>query len=74
MRNNVVKMYLPDHFKIHPVVHASHMTPSVGHLEALALSMRIDPAPIPAIHSDEHGLEKVLSQGIEDEDFSFTRL
>ena len=58
---NAVKLELPAHFKIHPVVHVIHTTPYVEQPADVHLPVQARPEPIPTVHGEEHIVGKILS-------------
>jgi hypothetical protein len=58
---NAVRLELPDHLKIHPVVHVIHTTPYRSQPPDIAEPLPDNPAPVPAVLGDEHEVEAILA-------------
>ncbi len=58
---NAVRLDLPDHFKIHPVVHVIHTTPFVEQPEDISQPVIPRPQPVPTVDGEEHVVDKVLA-------------
>jgi len=58
---NAVKLDLPPHLKIHPVVHVSHTVPFVEQPKDIAIPRAQKPAPVPAVDGVEHVVDQILS-------------
>jgi len=57
---NALRLELPDHFKIHPVVHLSHTIPYVEQPSDISAHVPTRPEPIPMITGDEFEVDKIL--------------
>ena len=57
---NAVKLELPAHFRIQPVVHVSHTTPYVSQLVDIRADAVERPEPVPAVDGDENYVEAIL--------------
>ena len=58
---NAVRLDLPDHIKIHPVVNVSHTIPHIEQPSDIAAPIPPVPAPVPAIEGDEIEVEAILN-------------
>jgi hypothetical protein len=58
---NAVRLELPDHLKIHPVVHVIHTTPHRSQPPDIAVPLPEKPAPVPAVLEDKHEVEAILA-------------
>lgn len=71
---NAVRLELPDHFKIHPVVHVIHTTPYVEQPKDIAKPVETRPLPVPAVEGDEHVVEGILKHRPRGRGFQFLTL
>ena len=58
---NAVRLELPDHFKIHPVVHVIHTTSFFEQPSDIAALLLSRPEPVPAIDGDKYIVEEILA-------------
>ena len=58
---NAVRLELPEHFKIHPVVHVSHTMPFVEQPSEIAQHVQPRPEPIPTVEGKEYTVDKILN-------------
>lgn len=68
---NAVRLDLPNHLKIHDVVHVSHTVPFVEQPRDIALPIPPKPAPVPAIEGDEHVVGRILAHRKRGRGFQF---
>ena len=71
---NAVKLELPDHLKIHPVVHVSHTTPHSEQPSDIAVPIPAIPAPLPALEGQEYEVESILSHRKKGRGYQFLTL
>ena len=71
---NAVRLDLPDHLKIHPVIHVSHTMPVVDQPGDIAQPVRKPPAPVPTIDGDEHVVDRILSHRKRGKGYQFLTL
>ena len=71
---NAVRLELPDHFKIHPVVHVIHTTPFVEQPRDIAQPVEHRPLPVPTIEGDEHVVAEILKHRPRGRGFQFLTL
>ena len=57
---NALRLELPNHFKIHSVVHVSHTTPHRDQPTDIAATIPTRPAPLPTIEGNEYEVEAIL--------------
>lgn len=57
---NALRLELPEHFKIHPVVHVIHTLPYVEKLEDLRKESFERPEPVPKVEGDTYIVQKIL--------------
>ena len=57
---NAVRLDLPEHFKIHPVVHVSHTVPFVEQPREIGQAVQQRPEPIPTVQGEEYVVDKIL--------------
>lgn len=55
-----VKMDLPFHINLHPVIHVSHKTPFVEHLLEVAKHIPKRTAPVHTVGAEEHLVAEIL--------------
>jgi hypothetical protein len=58
---NAVRLELPDHLKIHPVVHVIHTTPYRSQPPDTAVPLPEKTAPVPTVLEYEHEVEAILA-------------
>ena len=71
---NAVRLDLPPHFKIHPVVHVIHTTPFVEQPRDIAPAVEPKPAPVPTVNGDEQIVDKILNHRRRGKGFQFLTL
>ena len=71
---NAVRVELPEHFRIHPVIHVVHTTPFVEQPSDIAQPVVERPEPVPTVHGDEHVVEKILKHRARGRGFQFLTL
>lgn len=57
---NAVRLDLPTHFKIHPVVHVSHTVPFIEQPADISQPVPPRPEPVPTVSGQEYIVEKIL--------------
>lgn len=57
---NAVRLDLPDHFRIHPIIHVSHTIPYVEDSKYIGHPVQERPEPIPTVLGNEYEVEKIL--------------
>lgn len=57
---NAVRLDLPAHMKIHPVIHVIHTTPYYEQPTDIALPVPPRPDPVPTFEGEEHVVEAIL--------------
>ena len=55
---NAVRLDLPSHFRIHPVVHVIHTTPYVEQPRDIAHPVPSRPEPVPTVQGEEHVVDQ----------------
>jgi hypothetical protein len=58
---NAVKLFLPEHLKIHPVVHVIHTTPHYAQPADISSPVPVLPAPVATELGPEYEVESILS-------------
>ena len=71
---NAVRLELPSHLKIHPVVHVVHTTPFVEQPSDIGKPVTEQPAPVPTVHGHEHVVDKILQHRPRGRGFQFLTL
>ena len=71
---NAVRLELPSHFKIHPVIHVVQTTPFVGQPSDIAKPVPERPAPVPTIHGEEQVVDKILKHRTRGRGYQFLTL
>ena len=71
---NAVRVELPEHFRIHPVIHVVHTTPFVEQPLDIAQPIVERPEPVPTVHGDEHVVDKILKHRARGRGFQFLTL
>jgi hypothetical protein len=59
---NAVKLELPDHLRIHPVVHVIHTKPLYEQPLDISFPVPVRPTPVPTALGPEYEVESVLVQ------------
>ena len=68
---NALKLELPDHIKIHPVVHVSHTIPHKEQPAEVAASFQSRPEPIQADEDEEYEVEAIFQHRKRGRDYQF---
>ena len=71
---NAVRLELPGHFKVHPVVHVIHTTPFFEQPGGIAALLPPRPEPVPAIDGDEYIVEEILAHRKKERGYQFSSL
>ena len=71
---NAVRLELPNHLKIHPVIHVVHTTPFVEQPPDIAKPVAERPAPVPTVHGVEEVVEKILKHRSRGRGYQFLTL
>lgn len=71
---NAVRLELPSHFKIHPVVHVAHTTPFMEQPNDIGIQIEQRPLPIPTIEGEEHTVEAILQHRKRGKGYQFLTL
>ena len=71
---NALRLELPAHFKIHPVVHVIHTTPCVEQPSDIAPPIPAQPEPVPGIEGNEYEVEKILAHRKKGRGYQFLTL
>jgi len=71
---NALRLDLPEHFKIHPVVHVIHTMPFKEQPEDIRQEVAPRPEPIPTIQGEEYIVEKILGHRKKGRGYQFLTL
>jgi len=71
---NAVRLELPSHFRIHPVIHVSHTIPFVQQPSDIAQPVEPRPEPVPTVEGEEHIVDKILRHKKSGRGFRFLTL
>ena len=71
---NAVRLELPNHLKIHAVIHVVHTNPFVEQPADIARPVAERPAPVPAVHGVEEVVEKILKHRARGRRYQFLTL
>lgn len=71
---NALRLELPSHLKIHPVVHVVHTLPFVEQLPDIARPIIERPAPVPTVNGNEQVVEKILKHRARGRGYQFLTL
>ena len=74
MGKNALKLELPEHFKIHPVVHVVHTAPYFSQPQDIGHPIPQRPTPVPTPTGEEYEVDKTLSYRKRGRDFQFLTL
>ncbi|PXF42428.1 hypothetical protein BWQ96_07839 [Gracilariopsis chorda] len=71
---NALKLELPDHIKIHPIVHVSHTIPHKKQTTDIAASVQPRPEPIQTEEGEEYEVAAILKHKKRGKEFQFLTL
>ena len=69
-----MRLELPSHLKIHPVVHVVHTTPFIEQPLDIAKAVVERSSPVPAVHGNEQVVDKILKHRARGRGYQFLTL